>query len=125
MTMTSTATAKSIDAPDEVREFPLGRIDIVTIGDTMFARTVLEPGWRWSESVKPIAGTDSCDLPHATFLASGSLHVRMDDGTELDARAGDVVVIGPGHDAWVTGDEQCVMYDFGGEDADYATPPAS
>ena len=119
---TATLAKKSIDTPDEVREIDKGRIDIVEIGGLQFARTVFEPGWRWSESVKPIARTESCEFPHRLYVASGALHVRMDDGTELDLGPGDVAVIGPGHDAWVTGEEPCLMYDFGGEDADYAKP---
>ncbi len=84
MTTTTTAAKKSIDTPDEVREFDKGRIDLVTIGDTTFFRAVFEPGWRWSTSVKPIAGTESCEMPDASFVAAGSLHIVMDDGTELD-----------------------------------------
>ena len=122
MTMTTTASKKSIETPDEVREFPLGRIDIVTIGEATFNRSVFQPGWRWSESVKPIVGTETCELPHTVYIASGSVHVQMDDGTALDASGGDFIVVGPGHDAWVTGAEPCVMYDFGGEDEDYAKP---
>ena len=124
MTATSTAQKKSIDAPDEAREFDRGRMDIVALGDVIFTRTVFERGWRWSESVKPIAKTASCDLPHTGYIASGSLHVRMDSGEELDVAAGDVFTMPPGHDAWVTSDEPCVMYDFGGDDADYAKPSA-
>ena len=126
MTTTTTTTAKkAIDTPDEVREFDKGRIDLVTIGDTTFFRAVFEPGWKWSESVKPIAGTESCEMPHASFVASGSLHIVMDDGTELDVGPGDLMVIAPGHDAWVTSEEPCVMYDFGGQDEDYAKPADS
>ena len=119
---TVTAAKKSIDTPDEVREFDKGRMEMVMLDDLLFGRAVFEPGWKWSESVKPIAQTESCEFPHRLFVASGSLHIRMDDGTELDATAGDVVLIDPGHDAWVTGNEPCVMYDFGGGDADYAKP---
>ena len=119
---TVTAAKRSIDTPDEVREFDKGRIEMITLDDLVFGRTVFEPGWKWSESVKPIAQTESCEFPHRMFVASGSLHIRMDDGTELDVTAGDVVVIDPGHDAWVTGNEPCIMYDFGGDDADYAKP---
>ena len=122
MTTTITADKKSIRTPDEVREFDKGRIEMLTIGETFFARTVFEPGWRWSESVKPLVGTESCELPHAAYVASGALHVSMDDGRQLDVEAGELFVVGPGHDAWVIGDEPCVLYDFGGEDADYAKP---
>lgn len=122
MTTDTIADRKSLETPDEVREFPHGRMDIVTIGGTTFARTVFQPGWKWSESLKSIMGTESCQMPHAAFLAAGTLHIRMDDGTELDVRAGDLFVVAPGHDAWVTGAEPCLMYDFPGRDADYAKP---
>ena len=116
---TTTAMTRSINDPDDVIEMPRGRIETVKAGDVQFSRTIFEPGWRWSTSVKPIAGTASCEYPHTTFLASGTLHVVMDDGTELEATAGDVLVIAPGHDAWVVGDESVVMYDFGDEDEGY------
>ena len=122
MTTTATAQKKSLTSPDEVREFPKGRLEISTIGDSLFGRAVFEPGWKWSESVKPIAGTASCEFPHACYVTAGSLHVVMDDGTELDVGAGDVFVVGPGHDAWVTSDEPCVLYDLAGDDDDYAKP---
>jgi hypothetical protein len=124
MSTAITAAKKSIDTPDEVRAFDKGRIEMITIGDLVFARSTFEPGWKWSSCVKPIAQTDSCEFPHRVFIASGSLHIRMDDGTELDLNAGDVAVIGPGHDAWVTSTVPCVGYDFGGDDADYAKPSA-
>jgi uncharacterized cupin superfamily protein len=113
---------QSIETPDEVREFDKGRMELVTIGDLLFARAVFQPGWKWSESVKPIAQTSSCEFSHRMYVVSGSLHIRMDDGTELEVAAGDVVTIDPGHDAWVIGGEPCVMYDFGGNGADYAKP---
>jgi hypothetical protein len=122
MTTATAAQKKSISSPDELREFPNGRIEVLRLGDVEFARTTFQPGWRWSNDVKPIAGTDSCEFPHETFILSGRLHVVMDDGTELDAAAGDLLVIPPGHDAWVVGDEPCVGVDFGGEDTDYAKP---
>ncbi|MCZ7628901.1 MAG: cupin domain-containing protein [Microthrixaceae bacterium] len=113
---------KSIEQPDEVREVPLGHVDIVTVGEVQFVRTTFEPGWRWFDSVRPIAGTESCEFPHRIFIARGSMHVRMDDGSELDLIPGDFSVIDPGHDAWVTSSEPCVAYDFGKEGADYAKP---
>jgi uncharacterized cupin superfamily protein len=122
MSTAATVSKKSIESPDEVREVPKGRIEMVTIGDTSFSRSIFEPGWKWSESVKPIAQTESCEFVHKLYVASGSLRVRMDDGTELDLEPGDVAVIGAGHDAWVTSSEPCVAYDFGDEDADYAKP---
>lgn len=122
MPTTISIQKRSIDSPDEVREFEKGRLDIVTLGDVVFARTVFQPGWRWSDHVRPIAGTESCEFPHRLYVASGSLHVRMDDGAELDCLPGDVVLVDSGHDAWVTSAEPCVMYDFGEEDRDYAKP---
>ena len=96
---------KSIDEADEVIDVPKGRVETVKVGEVTFSRSVFEPGWKWSESVKPIAQTDSCVFPHAFYVASGSMHIQMDDGQSLDAGPGDVVVIGPGHDAWVTSDD--------------------
>jgi len=122
MTTTLDIQRRSLEDPTEVREFEKGRIDLVVLGDTLFGRAVFQPGWRWSDHVKPLAGTASCEFLHRAYIASGTLHVRMDNGTEVDLVAGDVATISPGHDGWVVGDEPCVMYDFGGEDQDYAKP---
>jgi hypothetical protein len=125
MTTTATAVKRSFDAPDEVRELGRATGELITIGEHPFARAVMQPGWRWSEDIKPIAQTDSCEFPHACYVLAGALHVRMDDGTELEASAGEVFVISPGHDAWVVGDEACVLYDLGtADDADFGTPPS-
>jgi len=114
--------SKNIDKPDESRTFDKGKIDVVTLGDVTFGRATFEPGWKWSECVKPIVQTDSCAVHHKTFVLSGRLHVRMDDGTEAEAGPGDVVVIEAGHDAWVVGDEPCVAFDFDEASKDYAKP---
>ena len=120
MTMTASAEKKSLTAPDEVLDLPKARVDLAAIGQHPFARAVMEPGWRWSESMKASAGTDSCEVPHACYVLSGAMHIAMDDGTELDVAAGDVFVCALGHDAWVVGDEPCVLYDLGtAEDADW------
>lgn len=116
---------KNIDQPDETRAFDKGKAEVVTLGDMVFARATFEPGWRWSECVKPIAGTESCEVHHNGFVSAGSMHVTMDDGTELDLGQGDVVDIPPGHDAWITSDEPCIMYDFSPAAKGYATPPGS
>ncbi len=121
---TTSLTKKSVNTPDEVRDMPNARIEFVTVGDVLFGRMIAQPGWKWSESVKPIAQTESCEFPHQLYVVSGALHVQMDDGAELDLVEGDVAVIAPGHDAWVVGDEPCVMVDFGDQDADYAKPPS-
>jgi quercetin dioxygenase-like cupin family protein len=105
---------KSLDAPDEVRPFAdKGQAEVVNIGGGIVLRGTFEPGWRWSEHVKPIAGTDSCQSPHFFYVLSGRMSARMDDGTEGETGPGDVVRIEPGHDAWVDGDEPCVVVDFG------------
>jgi len=105
---------KGFDQPDEVREFPNGRAEIVEIGGGSVGRFVLQPGWRWSNDVKPVAGTDSCEVQHFQYQVSGRLCVRMDDGSEITAGAGDVVSIPSGHDAWVVGDEPVVVVDWFG-----------
>jgi len=105
---------KSFASPSETREFPNGRAEILDIGGAEIGRLVLEPGWRWSNDVKPIAGTDSCEAPHFQYHVSGELAIRMDDGTELVARAGDITSLPSGHDAWVVGDEPVVVVDFFG-----------
>ena len=66
---------------DETREFPKGKLEISTVGKTMIGRATFQPGWRWSESVKPIAGTDSCQVPHNGYVVSGRIHIKMDDNT--------------------------------------------
>ncbi|MCW2806849.1 MAG: Cupin 2, conserved barrel domain protein [Marmoricola sp.] len=115
------AQTRSIDKPDESRPFKgHGHMDVVTLGDFTLGRGVFEPGWRWSNDVKPIAGTDSCQTRHAGYCLSGQMTVRLDDGTEMTVGPGDVLVIEPGHDAWTVGDEACVLLDTGV--AAYAKP---
>jgi hypothetical protein len=109
-----TIKKKNLDHAEEIREFPNGRVELVTIGDVTFGRGTFQPGWKWSKSVKPIAMTDSCLAPHTQYHISGRLHVRMDDGTEMEYGPGDVGVIPPGHDAWVVGNEPVIVIDFTG-----------
>ncbi|MGI8806803.1 MAG: cupin domain-containing protein [Acidimicrobiales bacterium] len=116
-----TLEAKNLDAPDETRTFDNGEIRLVTIAGATVGRAVFQPGWKWSNDVKPIAVTDSCQAPHTGYVVSGRMHVVMDDGTEADAGPGDAVAISPGHDAWIVGDEPCVMLDWSGA-ANYANP---
>jgi len=105
---------------DEVREVPKGKLEIANIGSTMVGRATFQPGWRWSESVKPIAGTDSCQVPHQGYVVSGRLGIKMDDGTEFEVGAGDAYDIPPGHDGWVIGDDNYVGVDFSAAMKDYA-----
>ena len=117
---TGSLEAKSFDSPDEVRPFEgKGKAEVVEIAGHTIGRAVFEPGWRWSENVKPIAGTDSCQVSHLGYCISGSMRVTMDDGTESEVGPGTAFAIPPGHDAVVDGDEACVMVDFG-EFGDYA-----
>ena len=106
--------AKNFDLPDETRRFDKGKMDIVKLGAVTAGRAVFEPGWKWSESVKPIAKTDSCQVSHVGYMVSGRMKVVMDDGTEIEAGPGDALVIPPGHDAWIVGDEPAVVLDFAG-----------
>lgn len=113
------AELKSFANPDEIREFPKGRLELVTIGGATIGRAIFEPGWRWATSVQPIAKTKSCEAPHFQYHVSGVLRARMDDGTELEFRPGDVSLLPSGHDGWVVGDEPAVVVDFQGM-VDYA-----
>ena len=105
---------KSFQAPDEIREFPRGRAEILNVGGGQVGRLVFQPGWRWSADVKPIAGTASCEAPHFQYHVSGRLAIRMDDGSEMTAGPGDVTALPCGHDAWVVGDEPVVTIDWFG-----------
>ena len=105
--------------PDEIREFPKGRLELIKIGGATVGRAVFEPGWKWSTSVQPLAKTRSCEAPHFQYHVCGVLRILMDDGTEFDCRAGDVSLLPSGHDAWVIGNEPAVVVDFQGM-IDYA-----
>ena len=110
----ASAEHKSFTSSDERRAFPKGTVDLINIGGGQVGRLTLEPGWRWSEHVKPIAGTEWCEAPHFQYQVSGTIHVVMADGTEFDCVAGDVVALPSGHDAWVVGDEPVVVIDWHG-----------
>lgn len=119
---TATCEVKSFDRPDETRPFAgHGHVDIVELAGHPIGRGEFEPGWRWSNDVKPIAGTDSCQVSHLGYCLSGRMRVHMDDGTQAEIRPGDLVAIPPGHDAEVIGEETCVWLEFG-EARDYAKP---
>lgn len=104
---------RTFEEPDETREFPNGRAEILNIGGGEVGRLVLKPGWRWSNDVKPIAGTD-CEAPHFQYHVSGRLKIVMEDGEEFEAGPGDLTSLPSGHDAWVVGDEPVVVVDFYG-----------
>lgn len=112
--------ASNLDTPDEKRSFEHGDIHLVTLGGVTFSRAVFRPGWRWSGDVKPVVGTDSCHATHAAVVVSGRLQVQMDDGQERELGPGDAHVVGPHHDAWVLGDEPCVIVEVAGSPQDGA-----
>lgn len=114
---------KTLNSPDEVRSFPKGKLELATVGGITFGRAMLEPGWRWSESVKPIVKTEYCEAPHIQYHISGRIRVRMVDETEQEFGPGDLGLVPPGHDAWVVGDEPVVVLDISGM-KDYAKPRA-
>ena len=112
---------RSFLAPDETREFPHGRVEILKVAGGEVGRLVFQPRWRWSKDVKPIAGTASCEAPHFQYDVSSRLAIRMDDGTEFVAGPGDVTTL-PSHDAWVLGEEPVVTVDWFGAGS-YARQP--
>jgi hypothetical protein len=104
--------SKSLDAPEEERTFPNGSAGLVTVGGATIGVFRFQRGWRWSESVKPIVKTDSCQNHHQGVVVSGRMHLVGDDGTEIDIRPGEAYNIPPGHDAWIVGDDEFVGYEF-------------
>ena len=107
---------KSLDKPEETRPFAddMGHLEIVNADAGAVGRATFQPGWQWSKHVKPIAGTDSCQAAHMGYMISGQMTIRMDDGTEIVAKPGDITSLPSGHDAWVVGDEPVVVVDWYG-----------
>lgn len=103
---------KNFDQPDETRTPDKTRVDVVHVGGTEVGRFTFQPGWRWSDCIKPVVGTDSCQNDHVGYLASGRLTVQHEDGVTLTFSPGDAYRITPGHDAWVEGDEPAVAFEF-------------
>jgi hypothetical protein len=115
MSKSAVMEKKSLDSsPDETLTFEKGKVEIANVGDTTIGRGYFEPGWSWEKSIKPIAKTDSCQLPHTHYVISGRLKVVLDDGTEQEFGRGDVAYVPPGHNSWVVGSEALVILDFGG-----------
>ncbi|MDX6255407.1 MAG: hypothetical protein QOJ11_1741 [Frankiales bacterium] len=119
-------TRMSLDSPEEVRPFEggTGRLELVNVKGGAVGRATFLPGWRWSEHIKPIAKTDSCEAAHLGYFISGRMKVVMNDGEETEFGPGDFGIIPPGHDAWVLGSEPCVVIDWQGY-ADYALDPTA
>ena len=105
---------RSFASPDEQRGFPGGALDLITIGQLTFGRETLQPGWRWSKDVRPIAGTERCEFHHVGYQVSGQWVCEDRDGTQVEIRPGDLFDTPPGHDSWVVGDAPCVTIDFQG-----------
>ena len=113
------AEVKSFTKPDEVRQFPKGKVEIINIGGATIGRAIFEPGWKWSTSVQPLAKTKSCEASHFQYHVAGTIVVKMDDGEIIKCRPGDVSLLPSGHDAWVEGNETAIIVDFQGM-VDYA-----
>jgi mannose-6-phosphate isomerase-like protein (cupin superfamily) len=109
-----TVTNRGFEEPDETRKFNHGQAEIQKVGGFTFGRNTFEPGWRWSESVKPLVKTDSCQTHHAGYVLSGRLHVVTEDGGETELGPGDAYEVEPGHDAWVVGNERFVSVELVG-----------
>lgn len=106
----------SLDSPEETRTFEggTGQVELVNPPSGIVGRATFQPGWRWTEHVKPLAMTDTCEASHVGYFVSGHMKIVMNDGEELEYGPGDLAVISPGHDAWVVGDEPCVFIDWQG-----------
>jgi hypothetical protein len=113
--------AKTLTAADDVRKFDKGHMDVVRVGGTSIGRGVFQPGFRWSECVKPVVGTETCEVEHIGYVLAGRMKWVMDDGEELEAQAGQAVHVLPGHDAWTVGDEDCVILEVRSAE-DYGLP---
>jgi class 3 adenylate cyclase len=103
---------KRFAVPDEVRQIPKGHAAVVTLDEVTVARSVFEPGWRWSTDLAPIMGTRSCQVHHLGHSVSGVLHVETDDGESVEVLPDSIFEIPPGHDAWVVGDEPWVTVEW-------------
>ncbi|ANS28771.1 cupin domain-containing protein [Rhodococcus opacus] len=112
---------KSLDSPEETRPFEddMGKLELVNVTSGAVGRATFQPGWQWSKHVKPIAKTDSCQAAHMGYVISGRMKIVMDDGEDMEFGPGDLMICPPGHDAWILGDEPCVVIDWTGV-ADYA-----
>ena len=114
MAKKETMQQKSLNSPDEVRVFDKGKLELASLGGVTFGRATFQPGWKWSESVRPLVNTEWCEAPHVQYHVSGRLKVLMHDGTEMEFGPGDVGVVPPKHDAWVVGDEPVTIIDISG-----------
>jgi hypothetical protein len=105
---------RDFSSPEETRSPDKTIVELVNLAGGQIGRYTFQPGWRWSECIKPVAGTDSCQVEHIGFCVSGTLHVKHDDGSEGDIAPGEVYRVAPGHDAWNSGEEPAVFVEFQG-----------
>ena len=117
--------ARSFGEPEETNSFPNGHEDVISVAGRAIGLATFEPGWRWSNDIRPLVGTDLCRVHHQGYVVSGRLHVETPDGRAIDIGPGDAFEIPPGHDGWVVGDEPCVMLDWGERVREYAKPAGS
>jgi hypothetical protein len=106
---------RSFGQPDKTTEFPNGNEHVVEAGGRPVGLMTFEPGWRWSNDLRPLMGTDRCPIHHVGYTLGGRLHVELADGSGLDIGPGDVFEIPGGHDAWVVGEEPWTALDWGGK----------
>jgi hypothetical protein len=107
-----TLIKKNFASPDTTMSPPHVSVETIKIGEMTVMKQTYQPGWKWSEHMKQVAGTESCQMHHFGVWISGRMHVKADDGQEMDMGPGDVSDIPPGHDAWVVGDQPAVLYSF-------------
>ncbi len=119
-TETLTLTKKSFASPEAVRRSNHARVELATVEDVTLARVTLQPGWKWSEDVRPKVQMERCPMHHAQCVIRGRLQVVMDDGAQMEVGPGDFASIPPGHDAWVVGNEPFVCIDFSPDVRQYA-----
>jgi hypothetical protein len=114
---------KNLESADEVRPFKAhGRAELATVGQLTMSRGTFEPGWRWTQDVGPIMQLERCPVHHQGIVLSGRMHIQYDDGSAVDLRGGDIIDLPEGHDAWVIGDEACVVLDVSPDTSRYAAP---
>ena len=116
----SNLAKKSFDKPDEIKTPDKAHTSTIHFGSVAATKIVLQPGWKWSECIKPIVGGDSCQAGHVGVILQGSMHVVHDDGTEITVSAGDAYTFAPGHDGWVVGNDELIAYEFNNSGKDYA-----
>ena len=116
----TTLEKKSFDNPDDTKAPDKTLAQTVTFGTVAASRITVQPGWSWSSCIKPMVGGDSCQAGHVGMVLKGSVRVRHDDGSEIVVSAGDAYWFAPGHDAWVEGDEEAVLYEFNNTGKTYA-----